>query len=183
VILFSTNFISIPYYSSLYELKTPRKGLRIPNTDPAPFVFCEFCKSMQTQGNAPQGPKKRVYRNSEVRRSGVRCAAGCCIKAVKSVFRARAPRASAMRGRLLKYILNLVSRAIVVRRTLIEGIKLMLSRESRARTRGAGGVCDFLCMFCVLSVLFLFVFSPFVFSLICRIGYFQIVFSRATVSP
>jgi hypothetical protein len=28
----------------LYGLKHPRRGLRIPNTDPAPFVFCEFCK-------------------------------------------------------------------------------------------------------------------------------------------
>jgi hypothetical protein len=30
--------------------------LRIPNTDLAPFVFCEFCKSMQAHGNDPQGP-------------------------------------------------------------------------------------------------------------------------------
>ena len=87
-------------YSSCFQLKAPRKGLRIHYTDPAPFVFCEFCKSMHTNGNAPQGPEKQVYRNSEVRRSGVRCAAGCCIKSVKSVFRARARRAGAMRGRL-----------------------------------------------------------------------------------
>jgi hypothetical protein len=57
-------------------LKAPRKGLRIPNTDPAPFVLCEFCKSIQTDGNAPQEPEKKVYRNSEVRGSGVRCAEG-----------------------------------------------------------------------------------------------------------
>ena len=86
--------------SSCFQLKAPRKGLRIHYTDPAPFVFCEFCKSMHTNGNAPQGPEKQVYRNSEVRRSGVRCAAGCCIKSVKSVFRARARRAGAMRGSL-----------------------------------------------------------------------------------
>ena len=81
--------------------KTPRRGLRIPNTDPAPFVFCEFCKSMQTHGNAPQGPEKQVYQNSKVHRSGVRCAAGCCIKSVKSVFRARAPRARDARASLI----------------------------------------------------------------------------------
>ena len=73
--------------------KLRRKELRIHYTDPAPFVFCEFCKSMQTHGNAPQGPEKQVYQNSEVHRSGVRCAAGCCIKSVKKcISRARAPR-------------------------------------------------------------------------------------------
>jgi hypothetical protein len=44
------------YYSSCYELKRPRKVVRIPNTDLAPFALCEFCKSMQTHGNGPQGP-------------------------------------------------------------------------------------------------------------------------------
>ena len=86
------------YPDTRIALKGPRKGLRIHYTDPAPFVFCEFCKSMHTNGNAPQGPEKQVYQNSEVRRSCVRCAAGCCIKSVKSVFRARARRAGAMRG-------------------------------------------------------------------------------------
>ena len=28
---------------------------RIPNTDLAPFALCEFCKSMQTHGEGPQG--------------------------------------------------------------------------------------------------------------------------------
>ena len=73
--------------------KLRRKELRIHYTDPAPFVFCEFCKSMQTHGDAPQEPEKQVCRNSEVRRSGVRCATGCCIKSVeKCISRARAPR-------------------------------------------------------------------------------------------
>jgi hypothetical protein len=74
-------------------LAAPRKVLRIPNTDPTPFALCEFCKSMQTHGNGPHGPEKQVYRNSEVRRSGARCAAGCCIKSVKKCIScARAPR-------------------------------------------------------------------------------------------
>ena len=30
--------------------------VRIPNTDLAPFALCEFCKSMQTRWNGPQGP-------------------------------------------------------------------------------------------------------------------------------
>ena len=84
------------------------RGLIIHYTDPAPFVFCEFCKSMQAHGNAPQVPQKQVHRNSEVRRSGVRCATGRCIKPVKSVFRTRARHAGAMRG-----CLSLISRAIV----------------------------------------------------------------------
>jgi hypothetical protein len=85
-----------------YELMTPKKVLRIPNTDLAPFALREFCKSMQTHGNGPHEPEKYVlvYRISEVRRSGVRSAAVCCIKSVKSVFRARAQRAGAMRGGL-----------------------------------------------------------------------------------
>jgi hypothetical protein len=73
-----------------------RRGLRRPNTDPAPFVFCEFCKSMQTHENAPQEPEKQMYRNPKVHRSGVWCAAECCIKFVswKVYFaRARAARA------------------------------------------------------------------------------------------
>ena len=73
----------IPWYAFYScKIKAPRKGLRIPNTDSAPVVFCEFCMSMQTHGNAPQEPEKQVYRNSDVRRSGVRCAVGCCIKSV-----------------------------------------------------------------------------------------------------
>ena len=85
--------------------------LRIPNTDLAPFAICEFCKSMQTHGNGPHEPEKYVlvYRISEVRRSGVRSAAECCIKSVKNVFRARTRRAGAMRGSL-----QLISRVIVL---------------------------------------------------------------------
>ena len=30
--------------------------VRIPNTDLAPFALCEFCKSMQTHWDGPQGP-------------------------------------------------------------------------------------------------------------------------------
>ena len=33
------------------------KVLRRPNTDPAPFVFREFCKNMQTQRNVPHNPQ------------------------------------------------------------------------------------------------------------------------------
>jgi hypothetical protein len=70
--------------------KAPRKVLRRPNTNPAPFVICEFCKSIHMHGNAPQGHLiASLYPNAEVRRSGVRCAAGCCIKSVKNVFRTR----------------------------------------------------------------------------------------------
>ena len=77
----------------LLSIKGAQEGLRIHYTDPAPFVFCEVCESMQTHWNAPQGPEKRVYRNSEVRRSGMICAAGCFIESEKKcISRARAPR-------------------------------------------------------------------------------------------
>ena len=79
--------------------KLRRKELSIYYTDRALFVFCEFCKSMQTHGDAPQEPEKQVCRKSEVRRSGVRCAAGCRIKSVKKCI-SRARRAGAMRGEL-----------------------------------------------------------------------------------
>jgi hypothetical protein len=41
---------------TITTLKAPRNVVRIPNTDLAPFALCEFCKSMQTHWNGPQGP-------------------------------------------------------------------------------------------------------------------------------
>ena len=65
--------------------------IHVHNTDPAPFVFCEFCKSMQTHGNAPQEPEKQAW--CEVRRRVL-------YKICKKVYFARARRAGAMRGPL-----------------------------------------------------------------------------------
>jgi hypothetical protein len=76
------------------------KGLIIHYTDPAPFVFCEFCKSMRTHGNAPQvhlitivskfrGPPEW----HEVRRRVL-------YNIWKTLSFARARRAGAMRGTL-----------------------------------------------------------------------------------
>jgi hypothetical protein len=44
----SLSWFGDKYFSSRYELEEPRQGLRRPNIDPKPFVFCEFCKSMHT---------------------------------------------------------------------------------------------------------------------------------------
>ena len=55
--------------SSTRVLHAPRKVLRIPNTDLAPLALCEFCKSMQTHGNGPQVPWKRVQLYIEIPRS------------------------------------------------------------------------------------------------------------------
>ena len=58
----SRKYVQLSLYSSWYELTLPRKGLRIPDTDPAPFVLYEFCETesilVQTHGNAPQEPEK-----------------------------------------------------------------------------------------------------------------------------
>ena len=58
-----------------------------------PLRFASSVKACRRMGKARRCISKQVYRNSEVRRSGVRCAAGCCIKSVKKcISRARAPR-------------------------------------------------------------------------------------------
>ena len=93
---------TVVYYSSWYELKTPRNVVRIPNTDLAPFALCEFCKSMQTRWNGPQGPlitSLSKFRGPpelcEVRR---RVLYKICKKCIS---RARAPRGhDTMRGSL-----------------------------------------------------------------------------------
>ena len=86
--------------------------LRIPNKDPAPSVLCEFCKITHPHGNAPQVhliTNLSKFRDPPEWCETVSCAAGCCIKSVKNVFRARTRRAGAMRGSL-----QLISRVIVL---------------------------------------------------------------------
>ena len=67
-------------YRSWYELKAPRKGLRIHYTHSEPFVFCEFCKSMHTHGNVPHVHPIKSLSRFRGPPEGVRCAGGCYIK-------------------------------------------------------------------------------------------------------
>ena len=88
ILEYSCSCCSTCNYRSWYEFKWPRKRLRIPNTDPVPFVFCEFCKNMQTLGNAPHNPL--ITSLSKFRGPPEWCEVrhlGCCIKSVKkSIF-------------------------------------------------------------------------------------------------
>jgi len=65
---------------------------------PDPLCFASSVKACRRMGTRPRSQKTQVHRNSEVRRSAVRCTVWCCIKSVKSVFRVGARRAGAMRG-------------------------------------------------------------------------------------
>ena len=74
--------------------KWPRNVFRIPYADLAPFALCEFCKSMQTQGDGPHEPLIKSLSKSRGPPEWCKVRRRVLYKICKKcISRARAPRA------------------------------------------------------------------------------------------